>query len=158
MGTTSQSGLRFTTACEGRSLQAYLDRKKGVWTIGVGHTKDVKAGDFITNEQMNDFLKADIAGAEGLVNAAIKNQVLPHQFDMLVDITFNAGAKFVNDAEVQAAIIGKADKTVAALFLYWVSDDGVILDGLLQRAAMRGRIYMQGYTTRNLAWIAKHKV
>lgn len=157
MGTTSQNGLRFTTANETRALKAYKDGN-GIPTIGIGHTKNVKMGDVITNQQMNQYLKEDIAAAEAIVNAVVKGPLLPHQFDMLVDITFNAGGDFVNQGDVQAAIAGGADHAMGGLFQFWVSDEGVIQDGLLKRASMRARIYMQGYTPRNLAWISKHRV
>jgi GH24 family phage-related lysozyme (muramidase) len=104
------------------------------------------------------YLKEDMAEAEAIVLKAIKNPLAQNQFDMLVDITFNAGPKFVNDPEVQGAICASHHTAVAGLFLCWALDNGVIQDGLLKRAAMRGRIYMQGYTSKNIAWIDKHKI
>ena len=44
---------------EGVSLSAYQD-SKGVWTIGYGHTKDVKKGDRITQYQAEQFLREDL--------------------------------------------------------------------------------------------------
>jgi lysozyme len=154
--TMSQSGLRFTTACERKVLKAYPD-KNGVWTIGVGHTKGVKPNDLITNAQAMQYLLEDMATAEKAVLGAIKNPLPQHQFDMLVDITFNSGPGFVNSSETQGAICGGNKASVAGLILWWALDNGVIEDGLLKRAAMRGRIYQQGYSPANMAWIDKHK-
>jgi lysozyme len=153
----SQDGLRFAIANETKALKAYPDGG-GVWTVGVGHTKGVKKNDVITNAQAMQFLAEDIAEAEAVVNKAIKNPLAPHQFDMLVDITFNAGPKFVNDPGVQGCICNGNQTAVAGLMLWWALDNGVIQDGLLKRRAMCGRIYMQGYTATNLAWIGKHKL
>lgn len=51
---------------EGARLQAYQD-SGGVWTIGIGHTKDVHAGMVITHEQAVQFMIEDQAGLLGLV-------------------------------------------------------------------------------------------
>jgi len=47
---------------EGVRLKAYQD-DVGVWTIGVGHTGNVKAGDKITMEQARTYLSQDIEEA-----------------------------------------------------------------------------------------------
>lgn len=153
----SRNELLFATANESKSLTAYPDGN-GIMTIGIGHTKDVKAGMRITNAQAMQFLAEDMAIAEAAVDTAVKNPLQQHEFDMLVDITFNAGPKFISDPEVQGAIASGNKNSVAGLFLHWALDNGVIQEGLLRRAAMRGRIYAQGYTSANLAWINKHKL
>ena len=44
---TSQTGIDLLKFFEGCELKAYQD-SVGVWTIGYGHTKDVKSGMEIT--------------------------------------------------------------------------------------------------------------
>ena len=44
-------------------LTAYQD-SVGVWTIGYGHTKGVKRGDKITQQQADEYLRADLATYE----------------------------------------------------------------------------------------------
>ena len=51
---------------EGEKLTAYQD-SGGVWTIGIGHTKDVQPGQRITHEQAVQFFIADCAPLLALV-------------------------------------------------------------------------------------------
>ena len=74
---------------EGRELEAYQD-EKGIWTIGVGHTKNVKKGDVITNEQCNKYLLEDTRFVENcLDNCGL--QLSQNQFDALALLVFNIG-------------------------------------------------------------------
>ncbi len=45
---------------EGCKLKAYWDKTGKVWTIGFGHTRDVKEGDVITYDQAVAFLEHDM--------------------------------------------------------------------------------------------------
>ncbi|WP_369127544.1 lysozyme, partial [Xenorhabdus bovienii] len=49
----SNKGLEFIQQWEGLKLKAYPDPATGgiPWTIGYGHTKDVKPGQVITEQQ-----------------------------------------------------------------------------------------------------------
>jgi lysozyme len=153
---TSTNGKSFLMGVENTCLKAYPDKKRnGVWTIGTGHTKNVKAGDVITMVQAREFLVEDLKCAEDAVSAAVKLPIEQHQFDMLISATFNLGPDFVNDADMQKALNSGKTREAAALFVLWSLDDGIVVDGLLKRRAMESRIFQQGYTSRNLAWIAK---
>ncbi|PHM58412.1 lysozyme [Xenorhabdus hominickii] len=61
----SENGLRFIQQWEGLKLKAYPDPATGgiPWTIGYGHTKGVKKGDVITEQQAEDFLHDDLTFA-----------------------------------------------------------------------------------------------
>lgn len=52
---TSNNGIGFIIAHEGCKLNAYLDGG-GAWTIGVGHSKGVKKGQTIKQEEAGQFL------------------------------------------------------------------------------------------------------
>jgi len=56
----SEAGLSLIKKFEGCALESYLC-PAGVWTIGYGHTKDVKEGDKIFSEE-----HGNVGGAEGL--------------------------------------------------------------------------------------------
>ena len=57
--TTSEKGKKLIKTFESKRLKAYQDAV-GVWTIGYGHTKDVKQGMVITDEQADAFLASDL--------------------------------------------------------------------------------------------------
>lgn len=89
----SKAGLNFIMQHEGCRLSAYKDIG-GVYTIGYGHTKGVKAGMIIDNLTAEQFLVNDVAEVEKQVN---KIDVLGNynfnqsQFDALCSFTFNLG-------------------------------------------------------------------
>ncbi|MGL4675515.1 MAG: lysozyme, partial [Wohlfahrtiimonas sp.] len=51
---TGQKGIELIKEFEGCKLKAYQD-SVGVWTIGYGHTKNVRKGDVITQTQADQF-------------------------------------------------------------------------------------------------------
>src|ERR1700760_2270015 len=55
-----QLGTAFLAVVEGDRLKAYQD-SGGIWTDGVGHTKDVKPGEVLTRETSLENLAADQA-------------------------------------------------------------------------------------------------
>lgn len=87
----SQTGLELIKRFEGCRLAAYKD-SAGVWTIGYGHTKNVKSGQTITQAQADAFLVEDCAGAEAAVNKYMdKYGFNQNQYDALVSFAFNIG-------------------------------------------------------------------
>ena len=94
---TSDSGIKMIGTFEGCRLTAYWDKTGKVWTIGYGHSKGVKEGEKITNQQAIDFLKKDVFDAEASVNKYFThynwNQ---NEFDALVSFTFNCGGGALN--------------------------------------------------------------
>ena len=89
--TYSERGLNLTKAFEGFILEAYQDQG-GVWTIGYGHTRGVKAGDSITQLQADALLAGDVQEAVQAVHRLVHAPLSQNQFDALVDLQFNAGA------------------------------------------------------------------
>ncbi len=88
----SNKGLELIKRFEGCRLAAYQD-SGGVWTIGYGHTKGVKKGQTITQEQANSFLVEDCGKAESRVNKyQSKYNFNQNQYDALVSFAFNIGS------------------------------------------------------------------
>lgn len=75
---------------EGCRLEAYQDAG-GLWTIGYGHTKDVKRGDVIAQGQAEVFLECDLLAAAEAVNRLVTVSLLQCEFDALCDFVFNEG-------------------------------------------------------------------
>ena len=88
--TTNDAGLKLIESFEGLRLTAYQD-SVGIWTIGYGHTKGVKQGQTITQQQAERFLQQDLAVAEAAVNR-LGLTLSDNQFAALVSFTFNLGA------------------------------------------------------------------
>lgn len=86
----SDQGLLLIKMREGSRTHAYLDTK-GIPTIGVGHTAGVQMGDCITDEQVLDLLREDIAIVEVAINSLVTVQLTQNQFDALCSFIFNVG-------------------------------------------------------------------
>ena len=117
---------------EGVSLSAYQDIK-GVWTIGYGHTKDVKKGDRITQYQAEQFLREDLQQFEAIANK-VKRIATQGKFDAILDFIYNCGpANFENSTLKKYIEAGKATWEIQEQFLRWVNAGGRKLGGLVSR-------------------------
>lgn len=115
---------------EGLRLESYRCAS-GVWTIGYGHTKDVKSGMKITSQKALELLKADLEEVKKKVDANLnlrKLEVNKYQYSALCSFTFNCGstslARLTKDRTV--------DQIGQALLLYNKSN-GKVLQGLVTR-------------------------
>ena len=117
---------------EGVSLSAYQD-SKGVWTIGYGHTKDVKKGDRITQYQAEQFLREDLQQFEAIANR-VKRIATQGKFDAVLDFIYNCGpANFESSTLKKYIEVGKATWEIQEQFLRWVNSGGRKLGGLVSR-------------------------
>lgn len=124
----SNKGLDLIKQFEGCRLKAYKD-PAGVWTIGWGHTKGVKAGDEITQEQADKLLRDDLAVYETKVdkydNKYHWNQ---NQFDALVSFAYNIGSIDQLTSNGRRSI-----KTISDKILEYNKAGGKTLEGLVRR-------------------------
>jgi len=80
---------------EGYYDKAYLC-PAGVWTIGWGHTSNVKKGDTCTVKQAEKWLQEDLEDSANYVSRYIQVPLNDNQFGALVSACFNIGPKIVN--------------------------------------------------------------
>ena len=114
--TTSRLGLRLIKDFEGLRLDSYKC-PAGVWTIGYGHTKGVKAGMVIDNKQADDYLIEDIAPIERFLNGMSIN-FRQEEFDALVSWIFNLGLGNFTSSTLFKLVLSDAsdESSPAALF------------------------------------------
>lgn len=127
---------------EGLKLKAYKC-PSGVWTIGVGHTLNVKQGQVITKDKAMQFLREDLARFENVVNklGVCKTQ---GQFDALVDFAFNAGgANLLSSTLLKKIKAGAPRAEIEHEFSRWVYAKGVKLNGLVKRRSWEAMRYFQ---------------
>jgi lysozyme len=133
----SNKGRDFIKGFEALRLVAYPDPGTGdkPWTIGWGHTKGIKQGDRITQEQAEQFLSNDLAVFELTVNTAIKRPMTQNQFDALVSLAFNiGGSAFSGSTLVKKFNAGDA-QGAADEFSKWKNSGGKVMPGLVKRRA-----------------------
>ncbi|WP_397321946.1 lysozyme [Pantoea agglomerans] len=137
----SNNGINLVKRFEGLELKAYRD-SVGILTIGYGHTHAVKAGDIITGEQADAFLREDLQVAELTVNTNVKVKLTQGQFDALVSFVFNLGSgNFVKSTLIKKLnagdYAGSADE-----FGKWVNAGGKKLPGLVKRRAAEREVFL----------------
>jgi len=88
----SENGLKLIRSFEGCRLEAYKC-PAGVWTIGWGHTGNVKAGQRITQAEADKMLTDDMGPYERNVDKyGTKYMWNQNEFDALVSFAYNVGS------------------------------------------------------------------
>lgn len=139
----SNKGVKFIAGFEGCRLSAYKC-PAGVWTIGYGHTKNVKEGDRLASEEeARKLLKKDLKTYEGYVNQLIDNksirfQVNQNMFDALTSFVYNCGAGNL------ATLVKNRDATaVADALLLYCKAAGKELPGLKRRREEERKLFLK---------------
>ena len=129
---TSSKGVSLIKQFEGCRLKAYKC-PAGVWTIGYGHTAGVKAGDIITQETAESYLRNDLVTYEkAVMNYDGIYHFNQNQFDALVSFTYNCGAGNLKN------LTQSGKRTIAQIsekLLLYNKAGGVTLLGLQRRRA-----------------------
>ena len=137
---TSQRGIDLIKQFEGVRLTAYKC-PAGVYTIGYGHTRRVKRGMKITEEEASVFLTADLCNSEKAVE---RYDGIYHwnqnEYDALVSFTFNCGVSNLRSLLRN----GQRNRVqiVATLPLYRKAG-GKILKGLERRRAAEKALFLE---------------
>lgn len=139
----AESAMDFIEAWEGCRLQAYKC-PAGVWTIGVGHTKDVTEHDEITYEQSRKMLREDIEEVKRGLAPFVNVHVTEGQFVALVSLAFNVGVSYVvhQCPKLMRALNAGDVETAAHEFLDIDKANGVRLPGLTRRRQSEARLFL----------------
>jgi len=128
----SQEGISLIKKFEGCELEAYKCAA-GVWTIGYGHTKDVKEGNSITKEEAESMLVHELQEYCNDVDIAVKVDLKQNEFDSLVSWTYNLGPTNLNSSTMLRVLNeGKHDE-VPAQMKRWNKASGQVKEGLVRR-------------------------
>lgn len=150
MLTMNARGLALLKSFESCRLTAYQDGG-GVWTIGWGHTKGVKADDHITQFEADEMLGMDLQDREAELNRLLDGcPTTSDQFSALLVLAYNIG---FGDPKHVPPIPGLATSTVlkrhrlgnylgaSRAFGMWCRDNGKIVAGLVRRREAEAKLY-----------------
>ena len=137
---TGYQGIELIRHFEGCRLDAYLC-PAGVWTIGYGHTADVKEGDSIDQEAAEAFLIEDLETFEQAVTRLVEVPLTQQQFDALVSWTFNLGAGNLAESTLLKKLNNYQYAEVPEQMMRWVRAGGKVLDGLVRRRAAEAALF-----------------
>lgn len=129
MRKTNEAGIKLIKEFEGLRLEAYRDIV-GIWTIGYGHTRNVKPGQKITEEEAEQLLKEDLARFEKYVDKPEWNWLNDNQFSALVSLAFNVGSF---QTGLKGALLTKNPERVTERMALYNKAGGQVVPGLVRR-------------------------
>ena len=137
---TSEAGIALIKSFEGCRTVAYQDAV-GVWTIGYGHTIDVKEGMTITQHQCDVMLEVDIETYENYVKKQVEVSLTQNQFDALVSWVYNLGPTNLRKSTLLKVLNAGKYEEVPYQMKRWVHADGKILKGLVLRREAEAELF-----------------
>lgn len=138
---TSQRGLSLIKSFEGLRLQAYQD-SVGVWTIGYGTTRGVKAGMKISKDQAERMLLNDVQRFEPEVQRLVTAPLSQNQWDALMSFTYNLGSANLESSTLRRLLNAGDYQGAADQFPRWNKAGGQVLAGLTRRRADERELFL----------------
>lgn len=126
---------------EGLRLSAYLC-SAGVWTIGYGHTKDVKEGNTITLEEAEALLLDDLKEYKQAVDIAVNVSMKPNQEEALVSLCYNIGVSAFKKSTLVKKLNEGLVLDAAMEFPKWSKVQGERSKGLLRRRIREASLFL----------------
>lgn len=127
-------------------LEAYLC-PAGVWTIGWGHTKGVKKGMKITEEQAEELLEEDMQEAIRVVER-LNVDLSDNQYNALVSFVFNIGGSAFAKSTIRRKILANPENPkIAEEMKKWKyatnskTKKKEVLSGLVRRREKEAELY-----------------
>lgn len=139
MGQIGEAGLNLIKKFEGCHLKAYRD-PSGVWTIGYGHTSGVEAGQTITQEQAEQYLKDDCQKFADYVDnpkyVPVTAQLNANQRDALISFAYNCG-----QGSLKKLCAGRSVSKIAEKIPAYNKAGGKVSNGLVRRRAAEVELF-----------------
>jgi lysozyme len=117
---------------EGFEPEAYRD-VVGIWTIGFGHTKDVKEGDKISYYDAIALLKKEVAYFARGVELNVKVPLTQNMFDAITSFTYNLGIGNLKRSTLLRKLNREDYEGAAREFKRWNRAGGKVYRGLTSR-------------------------
>jgi lysozyme len=137
----SKEGLSLIKKFEGCELEAYLC-PAGVWTIGYGHTKDVKEGDKINKEEADYLLQEEMIEYESYINDFVEVPLNQNQFDALCSWVYNLGPTNLKNSTMLKVLNEEKYVDVPQEIKRWNKAGGEVLDGLIKRREAEAKMFV----------------
>jgi lysozyme len=144
----TKEGLELVKHYEGLRTQAYRC-PAGVWTIGYGHTKGVRAGMEVTEAEAEELLRQDLAASGEQVERLVHVKLTDPQFSALASFVFNVGAGNLESSTLLRRLNAGDYDAVPSELAKWVkatdpnTGKKVTLPGLVRRRAAEGELWLQ---------------
>lgn len=137
----NNKGLELIKKYEGCRLLAYKC-PAGVWTIGYGHTADVKSGMAITKVDAERLLLQDLKRFEEGVEALVKVPLTSNQFSALVSFAFNCGLAALRSSTLLKKLNVGDLNGAAREILRWDKVNKKPVEGLTKRRKEEQKLFL----------------
>lgn len=139
-----EDAANFIEQWEGFREKAYRC-PAGKWTIGFGHTGDVKEGDVVTYSEAYALLVADVTRYIDGMSRWINVDVTKGQFIALTSLAFNVGTDYVihKCPKLMRALNTRDEEECARQFLDITKRNGVELPGLVRRRKAEAKLFLE---------------
>jgi len=144
----NEGGLALVKIFEGLKLKAYRC-PAGVWTIGYGHTNNVRPGMRISEQDAETLLAQDLEDSGEQVDKCVYVPLTDNQFSALSSFVFNAGiGNLMSSSLLRRLNTGNYD-CVPSELAKWVkaadpkTGKKITLPGLVKRRAAEGVLWLQ---------------
>lgn len=149
MRTIPPAAVDLVARWEGKRLEAYPDPATGgePWTIGYGHTGNVKPGDKITEARARVLLKEDLKAAANAVHRkigeAIVAELTDNQWAALLSFAFNLGTGNPKKPEwtIWKRLRARQFDQVPGEIIKFVNANGKKMQGLVNRRTDEIRVW-----------------
>jgi lysozyme len=136
----NDKGLSLIKKYEGCRLKAY-QCPAAIWTIGYGHTNNVKEGDVITQDEADKFLQEDLRQFETQLKS-LKLSLSENQYAALVSFIYNCGfGTFKKSGLLRNIQNYAAPEIIRQSFMRYVYGGGKILPGLVKRREEEANLF-----------------
>ncbi|MCJ8323045.1 MAG: lysozyme [Rhizobiales bacterium] len=157
----SIKGLNLIKKFEGLQLNAYKC-PAGIWTIGYGHTHQVKKGDALSEAMATEYLVKDIRHAQSAAKQYVLVALTQWQFDALVSLIFNIGVGHFKSSTLLKMLNQNNFASASGQFARWnkakVGGKLVPLKGLTRRRNAEADLFENQQITGNVQAVAAPKV
>lgn len=117
----------------------------GVWTIGFGHTKDVREGDAVTRSEAYQLLSEDLVKTQEELASLVKVPVTENQFIALMSWLYNLGNTMeVRRSKLLRELNSGKEELAAQEFPRWVKSGNKIIKGLVLRREREKELFVRG--------------
>lgn len=132
----------FVAEKEGFRSKAYTC-SAGVWTIGYGHTGDVKEGDRITKEAAKALLINDLAKHAEKMMPYVNVEVTKNQYIALLSWAFNCWDSGGSSSQLLKRLNSHDSDGAAEQFLRWCYSGKKVVPGLLARRKAERELFLK---------------
>lgn len=137
----SAAGVILISVFEGYAPKSEQPLPGDKWTVGFGHTEQVKPGQVVNLEEAFKILRSDAARAERTVKEYVKITLNQNQFDALTSLVFNIGSvAFVRSTLLKELNAGHLD-AAAKEWMKWRYFKGAVVPGLEKRRALELAVF-----------------